>query len=53
MRKTSSIRVCEPVIDSYVLRTPDDKPQLVRHTAGLGTKYFPHLHKTIPLRRSV
>jgi hypothetical protein len=30
-------RVCEPVIDSYVLLNPGDNPQLAKHTAGLRT----------------
>lgn len=54
MRKTGSIRVCEPAIDSYVLRNLDDNPQLAKDSAGLRTyKCWLHLNKTIQLRRSV
>ena len=33
----NKLRVSEPVIDSYVLRNPDDNPQLAKHTTGLRT----------------
>jgi len=37
MRKAGSIRVCEHVTESYVLRNLDDNPQLAKHTTGLST----------------